>query len=141
NATGESHISPMALGGMQLRRDKTTGSPKLKETKYLETGVVTLSPVYVHPQALITAVRGVMDNFAFGLMAFSAAVQKSHPNEYKAQVDAAGLAGAKTRAHDEKSLGQYLAQLEAAKGILAAPPIETADDIASKEDAKEPVPA
>ncbi|MDO8636779.1 MAG: hypothetical protein Q7R34_11225, partial [Dehalococcoidia bacterium] len=84
---------------------------------------------------LVKAATGVMDNIAFGLMAFTATIQKTHPEEYKSQVEAAQIAGSKVREHEDKTLGAYLAELAAQK-VKAAHP-ETADDVAAKADAKE----
>ncbi|MBF8264856.1 MAG: hypothetical protein HW384_720 [Dehalococcoidia bacterium] len=121
NATGESNIHPSALGaGLQLRVDKD-GTPRLKETTDPVTGVVTKSPVFTPNRELVKAATGVMDNIAFGLITFTATIQKTHPEEYKAQAEAAQIAGAKVREHEDKTLGTYLAELAAQKMKAAAP--------------------
>ncbi|MDP2730579.1 MAG: hypothetical protein Q8O55_08845 [Dehalococcoidales bacterium] len=119
NAVKESNIDSGSLGcPLRLSVDKD-GVPKLKDDG---------SARYTVDKNISKAVNGVKDNIAFGLMAFTATIQKTHAEEYKAQVDAAQKAGETIREHEDTTLGAYLAELEtmAAKGAtIAEAPIES----------------
>ena len=111
NTVGESNIDSGSLGcPLRLSVDKD-GVPKLKDDG---------SARYQVDKTISKAVKGVKDNIAFGLMAFTATVQKTHAEEYKAQVEAAQKAGDEIREHEETTLGAYLAELEAVAQQAAA---------------------
>ena len=119
NTVGESNIDSGSLGcPLRLSVDKD-GVPKLKDDG---------SARYQLDKTISKAVNGVKDNIAFGLMAFTATIQKTHAEEYKAQVEAAHKAGDAIREHEDTTLGAYLAELEAmaAKGAtIAEAPVES----------------
>jgi len=122
NAVNESNIASSALGApMQLVVNKD-GTPKVKVD---EDGKELIQ--YKVNKAVNDGVKTVMDNFAFGLMAFTETVKKSHPEQYKAEVEAARAAGATVRAHEDMTLGQYMASkaAQAANDAPAAPAAES----------------
>ena len=105
NAVGESNIDSGSLGcPLRLSVDKKSGDPKLKDDG---------SARYTVDKAISKAVTGVKDNIAFGLMAFTETVKKTHAEQYKVQVDAAQKAGEKIREHEFTTLTKYLAELDA----------------------------
>ena len=127
NATGESSIAHSALGApMQLVVNKD-GTPKVKVD---DDGTERVQ--YKVNKAVNDSVKTVMDNFAFGLMAFTETVKKTHLEQYKAEVEAARVAGATIRAHEDMTLGQYMAS-KAAQAANDAPPATEAPKTETRE--------
>ena len=126
NVTGESNINAGALGcPMRLVVGKD-GVPKLKDDG---------SARYQVDKDISKAVKSLKDNIAFGLQSYASSIQKAMPAEYKAQVEAAQKAGEEVREHDDTTLGDYLAELEAvAKNATATqPPAKTPTESKEKE--------
>jgi len=127
NATGESNVDRSALGApMQLVVNKD-GTAKVKVD---DDGTERVQ--YKVAKAVNDSVKTVMDNFAFGLMTFTEAVKKSHPEQYKAEIEAARKAGEKVRAHEEETLGRYLAS-KATQAAADAPPAAEAPKTETRE--------
>ncbi|MEK7877089.1 MAG: hypothetical protein AAB325_12960 [Pseudomonadota bacterium] len=124
NTAGESHINAGSLGCPLRLAVGKDGVPKLKDDG---------TPRYTVDKDISQGVRVVKDNFAFGLMAFIASTQKTMPNEYKAQVEAAQKAGTKVLEQDQTTLDNYMAELEkvaqsATTGTIPTePPTESKD--------------
>jgi hypothetical protein len=124
NTVGESHINAGALGCPLRLAVGKDGVPKLKDDG---------TPRYTVDKDISTGVRVVKDNFAFGLMAFVAATQKTHAEEYKAQVEAAQKAGEKVLEQDQTVLDKYLAELEAVAANATKTPDEPPTESKDRE--------
>ena len=72
NTVGESHINAGSLGRPLRLAVGKDGVPKLKDDG---------TPRYTVDKEISNGVKGVKDNFAFGLMAFISSTQKTMPAE------------------------------------------------------------
>lgn len=124
NVARETNLSAGALGApMQLVRTKA-GAIKLKEVQDAD-GKTHVEPVYAPNREVRTAATAVMDNFAFGLQTYAATIQKTRPEEWKAQVEAAQKAGEEIRAHETVTLSKVLAKMQAESETPTESPTET----------------
>lgn len=137
NVNGETHFSNDALGAPLRDRYNKDGTPKLSDKgERLQE---------VEKKEIAPAIKGIRENFAFGIATYTAQTQKAKPAEFKAQVEAAQKAGERIHAHEDSTFGSYLAALEQAKAAIAAaqnaPAAETNPETKTETPEKELVPA
>ncbi len=103
NTAGETDIAPDVLGApIRLQRNQD-GTPKFSKNG---------KPVLRTVKELSDQIRLVRENFVFGLMSYTANIQKTMNAEYKAQVNAAEIAGTPIIKGDGDAVVAYLEQVK-----------------------------
>ncbi len=100
-AMGETHISPDALGAPLRLAYDTDGS-----VKFSKSG----RPITKVAKELSDNIRLVRENFTAGLISYANTVVSEKPEAYKAQIEAARIAGEPILKKDRENLEQALAQ-------------------------------
>ncbi len=101
NTMGETHVSPDALGAPLRLAYDADGS-----VKFSKTG----RPITKVAKDLSDSIRLVRENFTAGLINYANSVVTEQPEAYKAQVEAARIAGEPIITRDRENLEQALAQ-------------------------------